>query len=78
MWAVQNAPQGAVWSEPEFIDETTIVSQDLSSEVGDDSQAAHGTTPKAATKDQTKPMLIFRASQKNSLDLIGSGTKIFK
>ena len=40
---------------PEFIYETTAASQDLSSEVGDDSQAVHGTPPadgskKAATK----------------------------
>ena len=55
---------------PEFIDETTVVSLDLSSEVVDDSQAAHGTPPadkakKAATKNQTKPTKekIFRASK---------------
>ena len=62
--------KGRFGLHPEFIDETTIVSQDLSSEVDNDSQAVHGTPPanrakKAASKNQTKPIAenIFRAQK---------------
>ena len=53
---------------PEFIDETTVVSEKLSSEVDDDSQAVHGTPLNLGKK------LGLRFAMFETLFLVLSGT----